>query len=127
MPMFGKRVDGPEGRRRAPREPVLLAATVLTPERSRSAVLINVSATGARLRGCGNLRPGQDLWVKVGCVDTLATVAWSDGDLCGVTFDFPLNEADLDHLRREARNLLVAPVTPEERLAAQDWISGFAR
>jgi PilZ domain len=125
--MFGKRMDGVERLRRVLREPLLLAASILTIERSRSAVILDVSQSGARLRGSVRAAPGQDLWLRVGCVDTLATVAWTDGDICGVTFDQPLGEDDLDHLRREAKNTIVATMTPEERLAAQDWAFGFAR
>lgn len=127
MPIFGKRMDGVRGRRGATRERVLLSASVLTLERSRTGVLLDVSATGARLRDCGEVVVGHDLWIKVGVLDTLATVAWAENDLCGVTFDEPLSEEDLNHLKREARNMLVTRLTPEERLAAEDWICGFAR
>lgn len=127
MPMFGKRIDGVDGRRSAVREPMLLSAAILTLNRSFSAIVVNVSATGARLRGCGDVGQGDDLWIKVGVVDVLATVAWADEGLCGVTFDVALNDADLDHLRREAKNTLVTRLTPEERIAALDWIAGMAR
>lgn len=126
MPTFGKRIDGIEGRRRAPRETIVLAASVLTIERSRCATIVNVSTKGAKLRGCGDVEVGDDLWVKVGVIDTLATVAWRKGELCGIAFDEPLGEEDLRHLRSEAKNTLVMRMTPEERAAALDWINGFA-
>lgn len=127
MLKFGKRIDGIGGRRLAVREPVLLAASVLTLARARCATVVNVSATGARLRGCGDVAVGEDLWVKVGIIDCLSNVAWRKGDLCGITFDEPLDDDDLRHLRCEAKNTLVMRMSPEERLAATDWITGFAR
>lgn len=109
------------------REPAALAAAILTLERSYSATVIDVSATGAQLRACGDVAVGQDLWVKVGIIDTLATVAWEKEGLCGVTFDTPLQKEDLDHLRREAKNTLVTWLTSEERAAAAGWLYGGPR
>lgn len=106
------------------REPVALAAAILTLERSYSAAVIDVSATGAKLSACGDVAVGQDLWVKVGIIDTLATVAWERAGLCGVTFESPLEDEDLDHLRREAKNTLVTWLTPEERIEAASWLYG---
>ena len=96
-------------------------------ERSYSATVIDVSATGAQLRACGNVTVGQDLWVKVGIIDSLATVAWEREGLCGVIFETALEEEDLHHLRREARNTLVTWLTPEERVAAAAWLYGAPR
>jgi hypothetical protein len=124
---FGKRIDGVHGRRFSHREPVFMAASILTLDRSYCATVVDVSATGARLSGCGDVAPGEDLWIKVGCLDRLVTVAWCEGELCGVTFDDQLDHDDLIHLRCEARNTLVMRLAPEERLAAQDWINGLRR
>ena len=118
--------DGRE-RRSMQREQLLLPASVLTLERSYCATIENLSEAGARLRGCPSLEPGDDLWLKVGCVDRLVTVAWSDGELCGVTFEPPLDHDDLIHLRCEARNTLVMRLDPEERVAAEEWIAGRER
>ena len=127
MSFFGKRIDGVHGRRTAQREPVVLAASILTLERSYCATIENVSECGARLRGCGRVAPGDDLWIKVGCLDRLATAAWCEDDLCGVTFDEPLDHDDLIHLRCEGRNTLVMRLEPQERAAALDWINTLAR
>jgi hypothetical protein len=127
MPLFGKQIHGDHERRFSLRESVRLAASILTLDRSYCATIENVSESGARLRGCGGLAPGEDLWIKVGCIDRLATVAWCTDDLCGVTFDTQLEHEDLVHLRCEARNTLVVRLAPEERLAAQEWINAPAR
>jgi hypothetical protein len=123
----GKSTYGGRERRSLRREQIFLPASVLTLERSYCATIENLSEAGVCLRGCPNLQPGDDLWLKVGCVDRLVTVAWSDGDLSGVTFEPPLDHDDLVHLRCEARNTLVMRLDPEERAAAEDWISGQAR
>jgi hypothetical protein len=98
-----------------------LAAALLTLERSHAVEIIEVSAAGARIRGCGPVSLEQDLWLKVGTIDVLATVAWIADDLCGVTFERTLDDEEQAHLRHEARHSLVTRLTPEERLAALDW------
>ena len=124
---FGKQIDGIHGRRLNRREPLILAASLLSLERSRCATIESVSESGARLRGCGDVQPGLDLWMKVGCLDRLVSVAWCEGDLCSVTFDVPLDHDDLVHLRFEGRNTIVMRLDPEERMAAEDWLSGRGR
>lgn len=127
MSNLGKSNYGGRERRTQTREQLLLPASVLTLERSYCATIENLSEAGARLRGCSVLESGDDLWLKVGCVDRLVTVAWSEGDVCGVTFEPPLDHDDLIHLRCEARNTLVMRLDPEERAAAEEWIAGQAR
>ena len=105
---------------------MLLAASVLTLERSACATLAKVSSTGAHLRGCGDVLLGENLWIKVGVLDTLATVASRHGDLCGILFDVPLSQDDLRHFKAEAKNMLVMRMSAEEKAAAQEWIEGFA-
>ena len=126
MPFYGKQIEG-DDERRFQREPVLLAASLLTLDRSICATIADVSANGARLSGCGDVNPGDDLWIKVGCLDRLGTVAWREGELCGVTFAEALEHEDVIHLRCEARNTLVMRLAPEEKIAAQDWINGLRR
>ena len=69
----------------------------------------------------------QDVWLKVGTVDVLATVAWIADDLCGVTFDRTLDSEEQAHLRHEARHSLVTRLTAEERMAAREWKVGASR
>lgn len=127
MPLFGKRIDDVDGRRSPHREQLLFAASILTLERSCCATLVGISETGARLRRSVEVAPGDDLWIKVGVVDRLATVAWCDEEQCAIVFDVPLNEEDLHHLRCEAKNTLVLRLTPEERLAGGNCINGHPR
>ena len=113
-----------QGWRSSQREPARFVASILTLERAQCATLEKLSETGACLRGCRDINPGDDLWIKVGCLDGLVTVAWCEEDLCGITFDAPLDHDDLVHLRCEGRKTLVMCLAPGGRLAAQDWLAG---
>ncbi|HXH51857.1 MAG TPA: PilZ domain-containing protein [Sphingomicrobium sp.] len=103
MPTFGKRVDRPGGNRRTLREPVVLAAAALTLDRSRSVILEDLSSTGARLRGSSLPQDGDELLVKVGPIDVLASVAWTGQDECGITFDRPLDPSDIEQFKHEGQ------------------------
>ena len=127
MPKFGKRLDGVAGRRVAEREAVLLPVWITTVSSSATVDVLNVSRTGAKLRGPDLPGTGSDLLVRVGPIDVLATVVWLCNDVCGVTFENPVSDADVAQLRRENRWASVTRLTPEERLAAEDWLTGFAR
>lgn len=127
MHEFGKRLDGPGGRRRTGREPVQLPASVTTMQTSLSVVMINVSRTGAKLRLAEPIRVGEDVWIKVPPIDCLAAVVWSGPELCGIRFDERLSEVEVAHLQRESHWTMVTQLTPEEKLAAEDWASGLAR
>lgn len=125
MTAFGRRKGG--GRRRANRTPALLPALVTTIARSHSAVLINVSATGARIRGSDLPDVGSDLVLKVDSVEAFGTVQWVRQNLCGVEFEQPLLEGQVDLLRAEGSVAMLTKLSPEERLAMQDWTIGLAR
>ena len=99
----------------------------MTLEKSRVASLVDVSTIGAKVHGCGEVEVDSDLWLKVGGIDMLATVVWTADDLCGIAFDQPLSDAQLNQLSPEGEWTMVASLTPEERLAAEDWINDFVR
>ncbi len=124
MPFLRKRIDAVHGWRSSQREPARFVASILTLERSQCASIERVTETGACLRGCRGIKPGDDLWIKTGCLDGLVTVEWCEEELCGITFDVPLGHDDLIHLRCEGRNTLVMCLAPGERLTAQDWLDG---
>jgi hypothetical protein len=124
---FGRRIDGVGGRRCAVREPLLLEAAITTLRASRRVTMVNISATGARLRGPEMPDVGADVLIRAGSVDTIATVVWNRNGMCGITFDEPIDDAQVEELRRTGRFTSLAKLTPEERSAAEDWISGFAR
>lgn len=100
---FGRRIDGPTGRRRVTREEVVLAASAQTLKASRPVVVADVSATGAKLQGreLNSLDP--DVLLSVGGADLFANVAWSNRAECGVRFDEPLSQEMVDFIKREGR------------------------
>ena len=103
MPNFGRRVDGPTGRRRAQREEVVLAASALTLGASRAVVVTDVSPTGAKLLGRKLPRVGADVLLTVGKVELFGTIAWLRHDECGIAFERPLDGETADHLKRDGR------------------------
>jgi hypothetical protein len=78
------------------------------------------------MRGA-SLNKGKDVWIRTGSIDTLATVVWRKQDLCGICFDEPLSDEQVEQLQRATGTYLHLSLTPEELLAAEDWQCGFAR
>jgi hypothetical protein len=103
MRVFGKRIDVPGGNRRANRERVVLAAAAVTLQGSQPVVVEDVGSTGAKLRGRGLPATGQEMIIKIGNMDVLASVAWSKRDECGITFDAPLDPASVTQLKAEGQ------------------------
>jgi hypothetical protein len=127
MPSFGKAVGG--GRRGASREPLPLAAVVSRVEPRQSAVLVDLSSSGARLRGPGLPPVGEAVSVNVEGMRALGIVAWAEDELCGVAFDAPLSRFEIDRLRRDATAASATATLGfggvEEKLSVDDWISGL--
>lgn len=127
MADFGKRRDGPGGRRAAAREPVLLNAALLTLRASRTVTLLDVSATGARMRVKEPLFLGQEIWLKINPADLFATIVWLDAEECGILFDQPLTEAEAAALQARGKVVFCAGLTTDEQLGAEDWNTGLMR
>jgi hypothetical protein len=76
------------------RADVRLAGTSRIP-----AIIINLSTTGFYLRCEEGLRPGSQIWIRIGSLAPLmARVIWRDAYCAGCAFDQPLHPAILDHL-----------------------------
>ena len=123
MNAFGKRNGG--GRRSAARTVAPLVALVTTVARSHSAVLVDLSRTGARIRGDDLPATGEDLMFVVEKVRAFAKVAWSREGECGIEFDGPLPPGDVQALRQAAARS--AGIRPEVKAAMEDWMLGMAR
>ena len=120
---FGKSKGG--GRRFAQREaaPVLVSFTTL--RGNCSAVLVDVSRTGARLRGETLPAEGDELILTMDRLRTFATVAWTGGGECGLSFDLPLPPEEIHRIKQ---NVAAAALwAPELRAAYEDWRVGAAR
>lgn len=104
MRTFGKRIDGPTGRRKSLREEVVLAGSALTLEQSRPVVVTDVSAKGAKLIGRNlPVQEGTHVLLTFGNVELFAAVVWSGFDECGIEFDETLTSDQSDELKREGR------------------------
>lgn len=123
MGTFGKCKGG--GRRSATRTTAPLLVTVTTLARSQSAVLIDVSCTGARLRGTDLPETGEELFLNVEGVIAFGTVAWMEDDERGVAFESDLTASDEKRLRQAVA--LARGLPPEMRAALDDWTLGVAR
>jgi hypothetical protein len=126
MAAFGKRRDGPGGRRRAERAPVLMAAAMHVVGASRTVSIIDVSSTGARLRTSLPLDLGQIVWLKIPPNDVFGRVRWMEGDLCGIAFDEPLGTAEAARLQARGKVVIMPRLSLEEQLAIEDWKESMA-
>lgn len=119
---FGKRQGG--GRRTAARTPVPLIAVLTTVTHSHFAILVDVSRTGARVRGSDLPGEGKDVVVRVDSVRVFATVVWSARGQCGLAFEQAITDDEVERLRQRASNVKVAGLTPQEKAALDDWKVG---
>ena len=124
--MFGKRIDKPGGGRKAVRDDMMIPAAVMTVTDTVKVDLLDVSRTGAKLRGDNLPSPGQEVMVLLGKLEAFGRVVWRDENQCGVHFDIALSELALALIEAE-RDPLVSRRSGEVSLAAVDWHSGLAR
>ena len=117
---FGKSSGG--GRRAAPREAAPLLAVYTTVTRSHSALLVDVSSTGARLRTPDLPGEGDELFVAIGTIKVFGTVAWTCEGEFAVAFDEPLDGEALQLLRQNVRASFGLP--PDVKAALDDWVLG---
>ena len=111
MLQFGRRVDGLSGRRSRVRQPVILAASAMSIERSRSVLVADLSPSGARLQGRDLPKEGSEVLVAVGSQDSFATIVWRNDDTCGIKFEMPLAADRLARLQHEGCWAAVTGVT----------------
>jgi hypothetical protein len=100
---FGKRIDGPTGRRRIYREEVVLAGSAQSLRVSRPVVVTDVSARGAKLQGRELDKLDSEILLLIGNADLFANVAWAERDECGITFEQELSPYMVSLLKREGR------------------------
>ena len=127
MNKFGKRLDGPGGRRSTPRCAVLMSAALHTVGASRTVSILDVSKNGARVRSHLPMRLGQEVWLKMLTRDVFGHIAWVNEAVCGVEFDTPLGEAAAAELQAMGKVVIMPRLSREEQLAALDWQTNLAR
>ena len=84
---FGKRIDGPGGRRQVKRQPVAILGSATTLEGSKSVVVEELCPKGARLVGRDLPEPGRQILLRTGSDAVLARVAWAADDRRGIAFE----------------------------------------
>jgi hypothetical protein len=93
---FGKRVDGPAGRRRATRNSAAIRAEIVTDSTTIDVKLIDLSNTGVKLRGSKLPAMDQPVLVRIGPMEARGAVAWTEGNMCGIQFGVPAADDAVD-------------------------------
>ena len=124
---FGKRIDKPGGCRRAVREDILIRTALMTMTDSLNVDLLDLSKSGARLRGAHLPSTGQEVLLLVARLEAFGTIIWRDGDECGVHFDFALSNSALATLEGERSQIALSGRDAYTKLAVGDWENGLAR
>ena len=125
--VFGNRIDKPGGLRRAVRDEVMIRAGMMTTTDSVGVDLLDLSKSGARLRGDNLPGPGQDVIVLLGRLEVFGSIVWQDEDQCGVHFDVQLSERAVSIVEAERGPSTLYGIGGEDLLAASEWFNGLAR
>jgi hypothetical protein len=111
-------------RRRSDRASVLLAASVVTMSAYQYFELVNLSATGAKLRGPSTPSVGKSALLRLDGFQVLCKVVWVKNDLCGVHFEELIPPRVLAHFRKVGSTAQLGMLTPDEQQAAEEWANG---
>jgi len=122
---FGKRDGG--GRRNSARLAAPLPALLSSTLSSRTAILEDVSCTGARLQATDPPSLGEEILIKVERLTLFGKVVWSKGGECGVRFDQPLTRGEVLLLSKNADAACFRGLSPDDLIALRDWTGGLAR
>ena len=122
---FGARVDPVRGQRRSDRASVLLPVSIVTMSAYRFPELLNISKTGAKLRGEPLPPKGTTALLKAGTLHMLCRVVWSRNGQCGVRFDEPVPDRLLKSIQLKGA-ISIDMLTPDEQLVRDDWVEGSA-
>jgi hypothetical protein len=84
---FGKRVDGPAGRRGVQRQEVTLLGSAMTLGGANSVIVEDLSSTGARVIGRCLPAVGEEILIRTDRVHLFGRVAWARNDYRGILFE----------------------------------------
>lgn len=87
------------GRRSVPRANTPLVAVLSMPSGDCPAALVDISRTGARLRGQVLPGVGHQVIFSAESVRVTAEVVWYETGTCAVEFDTPIAAYEVQHLR----------------------------
>jgi len=68
-----------------------------------SAILRDISRTGAKLGGISPLAEGQEVELKSGEMRVMGQVVWIEGGDCAIAFDFPIAAVEVSRLQSLAK------------------------
>jgi hypothetical protein len=100
---------------------VLLPASVVTMSAYQFFDLVNLSATGAKLRGPSTPGLGKPALFRLDRFQTLCKIVWVKEDLCGVHFDELVPPRVLAHFRKVGSTVQLGMLTADEKEAEQQW------
>ena len=103
-------------RRRAPRATVSLEASVVTMSDYQFFELLDLSATGARMRGPTPPPLGKTALFRLDGFQTLCRLAWADGECCGVRFDELIPPGVLARFRDAGNSATVAILPTDDEV-----------
>jgi hypothetical protein len=87
MSSFGKRIDGPAGRRRISRRQVGVLGSAVTIDGAKSVIVEDICPTGARLVGRNLPDAGDEILLRTSNLAVLGRIAWAKQDERGIIFD----------------------------------------
>jgi PilZ domain len=99
MSTFGKSSGG--GRRKTPRAAVPLLAVVSTVAYDRRVGLLNVSRDGVLLTSPDLPAVGETVIFQSETLQSFGRVAWSHDCQCGIEFEAPISQEQVQQLRQE--------------------------
>lgn len=103
----------PDTRRpRAYRTSVSVEASVVTLNAYQYPELVDISLTGAKVRGDALPQPGATALLRASPLEVLCRVVWVKGDRCGLRFEEPVSKASLKQVQLNSA-VLLDPSAPE--------------
>ena len=119
MGRIGERAGGMLNRRRSRRAPVALPASVVTMSAYQYLEVIDLSATGAKLRGSVIPMVGKTALFRLDEFQVLCKVVWANDETCGVRFDEPISPAVLAHFSKAGSTPRLGTLTTDEQPAGE--------
>ncbi len=101
-------------------------ASVVTMNAYQYLELINISATGAKLRGSPLPDIGKTALFRLQDIQLLCKIMWATDNQCGVRFEELVPLKMVARIREAGTPAAIAMLTPDEKLAADDWLVGNA-
>lgn len=105
------------------RAQVALDSVIEIPRGRFKCQVFDLSLEGARVSFEEPVKPGQNLWLKLGSLRVFGTIQWAKGGMIGVRFDEKLPKAFVLYLLGESVSR-EAYREAEILLAARDWVVG---